>query len=44
VILGYNLTTDFYENRMGGVNWTDLAQDRDKWRESVKAVMNLLVP
>jgi len=44
VILGYILRIDFYENRMGGLNWTDLAQDRDKLRESVNAVMNLLVP
>jgi hypothetical protein len=26
-----------------GVDWIDLAQDRDKWRALVKAVMNLWV-
>ena len=25
----------------GGVEWTDLAQDRDKWRAVVSTVMNL---
>jgi hypothetical protein len=26
------------------VDWTGLAQDRDRWRTLVSAVMNLLVP
>ena len=29
---------------MGGIDWIDLAQDRDRWRDLVIAVMNLLVP
>jgi hypothetical protein len=28
----------------GGMEWIDLAQDRDRWWEFVKVVMNLLVP
>jgi hypothetical protein len=27
-----------------GIDWIDLAQNRDRWREPVKDVMNLLVP
>ena len=28
----------------GGMDWIDLAQDRDRWRSLVKVVMNLRVP
>jgi hypothetical protein len=28
----------------GGMDWIDLAQDRDRWRALVKAVMNLGIP
>jgi hypothetical protein len=27
-----------------GMDWTDLAVERDRWRAVVEAVMNLLVP
>jgi hypothetical protein len=27
-----------------GMDWFDLAQDRDKWRDLVNTVMNLSVP
>jgi hypothetical protein len=29
---------------MGDMDWIDLAQDRDRWRTLVDAVMNLRVP
>jgi hypothetical protein len=28
---------------MGGMDWIDMAQDRDRWRAVVSAVMNLRV-
>jgi hypothetical protein len=35
---------DFREIGWGGVDWVDLAQDRDQWRAPVKATTNLRVP
>jgi hypothetical protein len=32
------------EMEWGGVEWTDLAEDRDQWRALVNPVMNLRVP
>jgi hypothetical protein len=28
----------------GGIDWTDLAQDRNQWRAPVNSVMNLRIP
>jgi hypothetical protein len=39
-----NIKMDLLHIGWGGVDWIDLAQDRDKWRALVNAVMNLLVP
>jgi hypothetical protein len=35
---------DLKEIGWDGMDWIDLAQDRDQWRALVKAVMNLRVP
>jgi hypothetical protein len=39
-----NIKMDLLETGWGGVDWIALAQDRDKWRALVNAVMNLRVP
>jgi hypothetical protein len=39
-----NIKMDLREIGWGGVDWIDLAQDRDKWRALVNTVMNLRVP
>jgi hypothetical protein len=39
-----NMKIDLREIGWDGMNWIDLAQDRDQWRAIVNTVMNLLVP
>jgi len=39
-----NNRMDLQEVKYGHVDWIGLAQDRDKWRTVVSAVMNLRVP
>jgi hypothetical protein len=39
-----NIKIDFREIGWDGMDWIDLAQDRDQWRAPVKTVMNLRVP
>jgi hypothetical protein len=41
---GITLRWIFRNRDVEGVEWIDLAQDRDRWRALVNAVMNLWVP
>jgi hypothetical protein len=34
----------FKKSDWGGMDWIDMAHDRDRWRAVVSAVMNLRVP
>jgi len=39
-----NIRMDLQEVGCGFMDWTGLAQDRDRWRTLLRAVMNLRVP
>jgi hypothetical protein len=39
-----NIKMDLRELGWDGVDWTDMAQDRDQWRALVNMVLNLRVP
>jgi hypothetical protein len=39
-----NIKMNLTEIGWEGVDWIDLAQDRDQWRALVNTIMNLLVP
>jgi len=42
--MGDNIKVDLQEVECGGMDWIDLAEDRNKWLALVNVVMNLQVP
>jgi hypothetical protein len=39
-----NISMDLGEVGWGGVDWIDVAQDRNRWRALVNSALNLRVP
>ena len=42
--MGDNIKMDLQEVGCGGMDWIELAQDRDRWQVLGNAAMNLQVP
>jgi hypothetical protein len=39
-----NIKMDLQQVGCGGIDWIEMALDRDRWRALVNAVMNLRIP
>jgi hypothetical protein len=39
-----NIKMDLQRSGMGGMDWIDLAQDKDRWRVLVNSALNIRVP
>jgi hypothetical protein len=39
--VGGNIKLDLREKEWCGIDWIDLAQDRDQWRALVSTIMNI---
>jgi hypothetical protein len=43
-LMGNNINMHLQKMERGGMNWIELAQDRDRWRAPMNAEMYLQVP